>query len=206
MKPAFVLFGLKTALLIAGLSLTPVAAQTITKPSEVKGGAYAVDPNHTQVLFAVRHIGFTDYSGIFSDVSGTLDLDSKKPSASHLDVTIPVASIQTTSAKLTDELKGSQWFDTAQFPNAVFTSNKVELKGNDHAIVTGSLTLHGVTKPATLDVHFIGAGVNPLNKKYTVGFEATGTIKRSDFKIETYLPLIGDQVHLRIAGAFELKD
>ncbi len=67
----------------------------------------------------------------------------------------------------------------------------------------GNLTLHGVTKPVVLEVHFIGAGINPIDKAYTVGFEATATIKRSDFGVTTYVPAIGDEVQLNIAGAFE---
>ena len=62
-----------------------------------------------------------------------------------------------------------------------------------------------MTKPATLDVAFVGAGANPLNKKYTVGFDAHGDIKRSDFGVKTYVPLIGDTLHLQIAGAFEQR-
>jgi polyisoprenoid-binding protein YceI len=118
-------------------------------------------------------------------------------------VTIPVDSVQTTSAKLNDELKGDQWFDAAKFPNATFESTSVRITGRNDAVVTGNLTLHGVTQPETLKVHFIGAGVNALDKKYTTGFEATGTIKRSDFGVKMYVPYVSDEVQLRIAGAFE---
>ncbi len=112
----------------------------------------------------------------------------------------------TTSAKLTDELKGDQWLDAGKYPTMTFVSTKVAPAGKDHAKVTGDLTLHGVTKPVTLDVTLVGAGANPLNKKYTVGFEATGTLKRSEFGVKTYVPLIGDELHLTIAGAFERQD
>jgi polyisoprenoid-binding protein YceI len=132
-----------------------------------------------------------------------LRLDPTKPSASKLDVTIPINSVTTTSTKLDSELKGAEWFDADKFPTATFVSNKVTPTGKDAAKVTGILTLHGVSKPETLTVHFIGAGVNPLDKKYTAGFEAIGMIKRSDFGVKTYLPLIGDEVKLTIAGAFE---
>ena len=73
------------------------------------------------------------------------------------------------------------------------------------AKVTGNLTIHGVTKPTTLEVTFVGAGTNPLSKKYTVGFDAKGEIKRSDFGVKTYIPLIGDTLRLSLAGAFEQK-
>lgn len=170
--------------------------------SSVKPGSYKVESYHTQVGFSILHFGFTNYSGLFSGATGTLQLDPAKLGTSKLDISIPVESITTTVAKLNDELKGDKWFDTAKFPQATFVSTRV-VPTADGANVTGNLTLHGITKPVVLHVRFIGAGVNPLDKAYTVGFEATGTIKRSDFGVTTYLPAVGDEVQLNIAGAFE---
>ncbi len=201
------------SLLVSGLALTltlggTALAQTPAthEPASVQAGTYAVDPGHTQVGWRVSHMGFSNYNGGFSDVSGNLVLDPKNPAAAKLSVKIPVASVTTTSAKLTGELKGDQWLDSGKFPDMTFVSTKVAPAGKDKAKVTGDLTLHGVTKPVTLDVTFVGAGTNPLNKKYTVGFTATGTLKRSDFGVKTYLPLIGDDLHLAIEGAFERQD
>jgi polyisoprenoid-binding protein YceI len=170
--------------------------------SSAKPGSYKVESYHTQVGFSISHFGFTNYSGLFSGATGTLQLDPAKLGTSKLDISIPVESITTTVAKLNDELKGDKWFDTAKFPQATFVSTRV-VPTADGANVTGNLTLHGITKPVVLHVRFIGAGVNPLDKAYTVGFEATGTIKRSDFGVTTYLPAVGDEVQLNIAGAFE---
>ncbi|MCJ2066246.1 YceI family protein [Methylobacterium sp. J-088] len=194
--------------LLALLVATPVLAQTppTRDPAQIQAGTYAVDPGHTQVGWRVSHMGFSNYAGGFSEVSGTLELQPKNPAAAKLSVKIPVASVTTTSAKLTDELKGDQWLDAAKFPDMTFVSTKVAPAGKDHAKVTGDLTLHGVTKPVTLDVTLVGAGVNPLSKKVTVGFEATGTLKRSEFGVKTYVPLIGDELHLTIAGAFEKQE
>jgi polyisoprenoid-binding protein YceI len=191
------------ATVLLAVSAGAASAQAPVQPAAVQGGTYQVEPSHTQVGFSLLHFGFTYYSGLFSNVSGTLTLDPKTPSASTLNITIPVASVQTTSDKLTGELKSAQWFDAAQFPNATFTSTKITRTGKDRAIVTGTLTLHGITRPETLKVHFIGAGVNPLDKKYTVGFEATGTINRSDFGVKMFVPYVSDAVDLHIAGAFE---
>jgi polyisoprenoid-binding protein YceI len=170
--------------------------------SSAKPGSYKVESYHTQVGFSISHFGFTNYSGLFSGATGTLQLDPARLGTSKLDISIPVESITTTVAKLNDELKGDKWFDTAKFPQATFVSTRV-VPTADGANVTGNLTLHGITKPVVLHVRFIGAGVNPLDKAYTVGFEATGTIKRSDFGVTTYLPAVGDEVQLKIAGAFE---
>ncbi|MCJ2135328.1 YceI family protein [Methylobacterium sp. J-026] len=194
--------------LLALLVADPALAQTpaTRDPAQVQAGAYVADPDHTQVGWRVSHMGFSNYAGGFSDVSGTLDLQPKDLTAAKLSIRIPVASVATTSAKLTAELKGDQWLDAAKFPDITFVSTKVAPEGKDRAKVTGNLTFHGVTKPVTLDVTLVGAGVNPLSKKVTVGFDATGTLKRSAFGVTTYEPLIGDDLHLTIAGAFERRD
>ncbi|WP_415628674.1 YceI family protein [Novacetimonas hansenii] len=192
-----------TALAFALVTGNTASAQVVTSAAQAQSGTYDVEPGHTQVGFSVLHFGFTNYLGIFSNVSGTLILDPKNPTTSKLSVTIPVDSVQTTSSKLNDELKGTQWFDAAKFPNATFESTSIHVTGRNDALVTGNLTLHGVTKPETLKVHFIGAGINALDKKYTTGFEATGTLKRSDFGVKMYVPYVSDEVQLRINGAFE---
>ena len=107
------------------------------------------------------------------------------------------------NAKLKEELDGDQWLDAAKYPDITFKSTKVAKTGADTAKVTGEFTLHGVTKPLTLNVKFNGAGTNPLDKTYTSGFEATGMIKRSDYGVKTYVPLIGDDVDIMISAAFE---
>ena len=174
-------------------------------PAAVQSGSYVVDPNHTQVGFSVLHMGFTHYNGRLTNVSGTLDLSAKTPTESSLAVTVPVESVSTTSVKLDDELKSKDWLDAASFPTMTFKSKSVTPSGKGQAKVTGDLTLHGVTKSVTLMAHFVGSGVNPLSKKYTVGFDITGDIKRSDFGVKTYVPLISDTVQLTINGAFEQK-
>lgn len=175
-------------------------------PAHVKAGTYKIEPYHTQVDFSVLHFGFTNFAGQFSGASGSLVLNPSKLAASKLDVSIPIASVKTTVAKLDDELKGDQWFDAAQFPDARFVSTKIMPLGHGRATITGTLTLHGVTRPLILTARFIGAGVNPLDKAYTVGFEATGTIQRSAFGVKTYVPMVGDDVRVTIAGAFEKQD
>lgn len=199
--PSLVLGAAATVLALAA----PAAAQPAPTrdPGQIQAGRYVVDAGHTQATFIVSHLGLSNYSGSFSQASGTLDLDPATPGASKLSIKLPVASVATNSAHLTGSLKGEQWLDAAKFPDMTFVSTKVVPEGKDKAEVTGDLSLHGVTKPVTLLVTLIGAGPNPLNKKYTVGFEATGKIKRSEFGVKTYLPLIGDDLDLRIDGAFE---
>ncbi len=174
-------------------------------PTAVQPGDYAVEPSHTRIGFAVSHMGFTDWYGDFTTVSGTLHLDPRHVAAAQVDVTIPVASISTTNTKLDGELRSADWFDAEHYPTIHFVSTKVVKTGPRTARIEGDLTLHGVTRPAALEASFNAGGVNPLSKAYTVGFNATTRIKRSDFGVKTYLPLIGDDVTVRISAAFERK-
>jgi polyisoprenoid-binding protein YceI len=190
------------AMVAVSAAIVASANPTVTS---VKAGTYKIESNHTQVGFSLSHFGLTNYSGLISGATGSLRLNPTDPGASKLEVTISLQSIQTTAAVLTEELKGDQWFDVAKFPQATFTSTKIDLSPKGEATITGNLTLHGVTRPMVLRAHLVGAGVNPINKAYTVGFDAKGTIKRSDFGVSMYAPALGDEVQLSIAGAFELE-
>jgi len=196
---------MKRFLVSAALSLVMVTAASAadTNPANVTPGSYTVEPAHTRVQFSVSHMGFTHWNGDFTGVSGTLSLDPKNIAASVVDISIPVASISNTNATIDAELKGSAWFDAEHFPTIRFVSTKVVKTGTNKALISGNLTFHGVTKPVVLTASFNGAGINPLDKHYTVGFEATATIKRSDFGVKTYIPLLSDETKLHISAAFE---
>ena len=199
----------RAAALAAGLLAVSTAASAqmappaSNDPAKVASGAYAIEPNHTQVLFSVSHMGFSTYHGEFSHVSGSLNLDAATPAKSSFEIHVPVASLTTTSDKLTGELKSKVWLDASTDPVITFKSTPVTPDGQGDATIDGNLTLHGVTRPVTLKAKLVGAGVNPLDKKYTVGFDLTGTVRRSDFGVKTYVPLIGDAVTLTISAAFE---
>ena len=192
------------SLSVAVASAGPALAQSFANPSPsaVQTGRYDIEPTHTRVLFSVSHMGFTTWYGDFSGATGSLVLDPAHPDASRLQVSIPMAGLSTTNAKLDGELKGADWFDVARFPTASFRSTSVKVVGQGQADVTGDLTLHGVTRPETLRVSFNGAGQNPLSHAYTAGFEVRGQIKRSDFGVSKYVPVVGDNVDLIVSAAF----
>lgn len=208
---------IRTLALVAAAALaTPaIAFQAAQFPgtkdaSRVTGGTYTVDPGHTLVEWEVDHLGFSPYFGIFGSVTGTLVLDPKNPAAAKLDVTIPVSKVVTASAGLTSHLlkpaegdKKPDFFGASP-ADARFVSTKVTPKG-ETAIVEGNLTLNGITKPVTLEVEFYGAGKAPaqMGGKENIGFEAETTIKRSDFGLSFGVPMIGDEVELDIAAAFQ---
>lgn len=201
---------------LALLATVPLGAQPAMQvpgsknPALVTAGTWQADPGHTMVVWTVDHFGFTPYSGIFGDVTGTLELDPQRPAAAKVDVTIPVSKVTTASAGLTAHLlkpagpNGKADFFGAAPADARFVSTKVEVHGTDHALVTGNLTLNGVTRPVTLDTRFYGAGKAPamMGGKDNVGFTAKTTIKRSDFGIGYAIPLVSDTVELEIAAGF----
>lgn len=183
----------------------PMTSPGDPNPAAIQAGAYVVEPNHTRIQFAVDHMGFSIWYGDFTGASGSLTLDPRAPAASKLSVSIPTASVSTTNTTLDGELKSADWFDAARYPTISFVSTRVTPTGKDRATVTGELTFHGVTRPVTLQARFHGGGMNPLSKAYTAGFDVSGRIKRSDFGVTKYVPLVGDDVSLVIAGAFERK-
>ncbi|HUO55307.1 MAG TPA: YceI family protein [Rhodoblastus sp.] len=201
---------MKNILVVGALSATLAAgaafAQANVKaPEDVKAGVYQVEPYHTQVLFSVSHFGLSNFSGVLTGASGTLKLDPAKPENTELEVSVDTASVLTPVEKLTGELKGADWLDAAKFPKATFVSTKVTPAGDGEATIAGELTLHGVTKPVVLKARFVGAGVNPMTKGYTVGFDGHAAIKRTDFGVTKYAPMIGDTVDLTINAAFEMQ-
>ena len=176
--------------------------------SRVEAGTYKTDKNHSLVGWRVNHFGFNDYFGIFGDVDATLTLDPANPGSAKVDATIPINPI-VASQGLHDHLlragqdgKKPDFFGPSQAA-AHFVSTNVAVNGNK-ATITGDFTLNGVTKPVTIHTEFIGAGnsFGPTPKK-TVGFEGTAKIKRSDWGLGTFVPMVSDEVELTITTAFE---
>jgi len=197
--------------LLATLAIPNVATaapkSAAPKPAaapQVQAGTYKVESNHTLAQFSVNHFGFNDFFGVIPSATGTLVLNPAKGLAgTSLDVSLPVDRISTTNAVLDGELKSADWLDAGQFPAIRFVSQKVEQTGPRTARISGTVTLHGVSKPFVLNATIGGAGANPMSKAYTVGFSATGTIKRSDFGVTKYVPYVSDEVAITITAAFE---
>jgi len=158
---------------------------------------YKLDAGHTSVTFQYTHFGFSHPTGKFMNAVGTVTLDEATPANSSVDVSFAIDGVNTGVAALDTHLKSADFFDAAKFPTATFKSTKVEPTSATTAKVTGDLTLHGVTKPVTLDVTLNQKAPNMM-KKVTAGFTAKGTINRSDFGISTYVPAVSDQIDLYI--------
>ena len=180
-------FPLATALLLAAGSATAAPVR------------YDLDPNHTRIDFSWTHFGFSHPMGRFNRFEGDFRFDPADPTQSSVTVTIPVDSIDTGVAKLDAHLKTDEFFDVARYPTATFKSTRVERSGEHDLKVTGDLTLHGVTRPVVLDVVVNRIGQHPMAGRAAAGFDASATIRRSDFGISNYVPNVSDEIRLSIS-------
>lgn len=160
--------------------------------------SYRLDPVHTRVAFQVSHAGFSRPIASFSQVQGELAFDEADWSTATLEARIPIATLELGDADWRERILDRTFFDAETFPEARFVSTRVEPMDATHARVTGELTLHGVTRPVTLAVTLNALKRHPLTFKRTAGFSATGTLKRSDFGMDAWKSVVGDEVTLII--------
>ncbi len=175
-------------------------------PVPAKKGTYKIDPRHSQIIFEIRHMELSDFFGRLGPVSGTLTFDPDAPEKSTLDAAIDMTTIDTHVAELDKELVG--FFKADKFPAASFKATGITRTGEDAGTVTGDLTLAGVTRPVTLNVTFKGARNPPIPfQPYRIGFNATTTVKRSDFDLthSMWSKWIADDVTLMIEAEGELQ-
>lgn len=199
-------------IIAAALALTGVSAAAVAQadgfirvPAQVQSGTYVLDASHGKITWSIDHMGFSTYVGQFTDVAATLNLDTRNPAASKLQAQVKTDSAASLNAALDGHLKTADFLDTARFPTAAFEATRIRLIDADSAEITGNLTLRGVTKPLVMVADFNQAGVNPVDKKYTVGFDGHARIKRSDFGISYGVPLLGDDVTLHFEAEFKLQ-
>ena len=191
------------ALFCASLGASMNAAAEL---SSLPSGEYDVDPAHGYILFSYSHLGFSNPSVGFNRFETTLDLDSGSPENSRIDVTIDAASIDSRVEEFNEHLVGDDFFDTDQYPKITFRSTGIEATGPDTFAVTGELTIKGITRPVTLDATINKAGMHPLKNAPTVGITATGKIRRSEWKLDQYVPAVSDEVTLRIEAELIKSD
>ena len=159
---------------------------------------YKIDPNHTDVVASWSHFGFSNPIAHFGKVDGFITYDPAKVGESKVEVTIPLAGLNSHVEAFDEHLRSDDFFDAANHPNITFKSTSVKSAGKDKLAVTGDLTIKGITKSVTLDVTINKLGVQPMAKREAAGFEATTTIKRSDFGVGKYAPNVSDEVKISI--------
>jgi polyisoprenoid-binding protein YceI len=177
--------------------LIAVALGAVAAPAAA-ADTYTFDPSHSQVRFTYNHLGFSNILGLIGGIEGELVYDAEQPANSRVNATIPIAGIRTGVEKMDQHLNADDFFDAAQFPNATFTSSKVEAAGDGKLKVTGTLTIRDVSREVVLDVALNGRGEHPMRKTPAIGFDARAALKRSEFGVGKYVPAVGDDVEVSI--------
>jgi polyisoprenoid-binding protein YceI len=185
-------------LTVSVASLSAFAAQGAKAPGTE---TYAIDDAHSGVAFGWNHFGFSNPTARFNKIEGSVLLDKADLTQSSVVITLPVEGLDTGVAQLDAVLKSPDFFDAARYPTITFRSTKVGKAGENGLKITGDLTVHGITKPVTLEakVNKIGLFEIPgVVRAQTAGFDATTVIKRSDFGVTKYLPAVSDDIPVRI--------
>ncbi|HTH68468.1 MAG TPA: YceI family protein [Rhodanobacter sp.] len=178
-------------LVLAGLLGAAVAVQAAPV-------TYKLDPSHTMVLFSWNHFGYSNPTADFGLGEGTLVFDEQHPANSSVEVTLPLDRLDTHVPALDEHLKKPDFLNADQYPVVTFKSTEVQPLGGNKFKVTGNLTVHGVTRPVVLDATLNKVGPHPMTKAPSIGFDATASIKRSDFGVGAYVPNVSDELSIRI--------
>lgn len=198
---------MKTMLAMAGclvlgstFALTGPSSAVATQPA----AGFSVDAVHSSVVFRVRHNGVANFYGRFNSIAGSFLIDPDKPEAGSFDLTIDVESVDTHSENRDKHLRSADFFSAKEFPAITFKSTSMTKTGENAFDVSGDLTIRGTTKPVTAKVAYGGTAKG--RKGDVSGFEATLTIKRSDFGVSYMVgPGLSDEVALIVSLEGERK-
>jgi polyisoprenoid-binding protein YceI len=196
----------------AAAETAPSQAVPAASTAPVPAGAYTLDKSHASLLFRADHLSFSHYTARFTRFDAQLQFDPSNLPASSVKVTIDPKSIDADGAPegFLASLAGAQWLDADKFPQMSYRSTKVERAGKNGMRISGELTLHGVTRPVSLDATYNGgyAG-HPFDPHARIGFSAKGTLKRSQFGVSYGIPAPGstmgvsDDVEIIIEAEFQ---
>jgi len=181
---------LATALVFAGFLSSAAAAAP---------ESYILDASHSQIVFSYNHLGYSTTYGMFSGFEGEIAFDQDNPAASSVNVSMPLSSMITGWEARFAHFMAPDFFDAKGEEQVTFQSTSIEVTGENAALITGDLTLNGVTKPVVLDATLNQSGVHPMANKPWAGFDATATILRSDFNVGQFAPYVSDEVVLQIS-------
>lgn len=197
------------ALVIAWLCICLSACASLVRPNfsqvltELRPGAYTLDPKHAYVHFRVGHLGLSKIVGRFNVVAGSLDFDPENITDLKMQGIIDSASIDVNNTDLEDTLQQGAWFDSAKHPQITFTSTSVTREADDSLNIVGDLTVRGITREIVIATRFNGGADNVLTRKYTLGFTASSNIKRSDFGMDAFAALVADDIEIELHGEFQ---
>ena len=170
-------------------------ASTLDIPG-YKTGTWVLDPAHSEVTFSVRHMMISKVRGTFGMKSATL-VAPENPLDAKVEASVDVSSVDTKDEGRDNHLRSADFFDVENHPTMEFRSTGARVENGDF-LVDGDLTIRGITKPVVLDATLNKAAEHPLGKRAAIGFNATTTVKRSDFGLAKYVPNVSDEVQIRI--------
>ncbi len=167
---------------------------------------YALDASHSQIIFSYDHLGYSTTYGMFSGFEGTINFDEDDPANSSVSVSMPITMMFTGWEKRDEHFLSADFFNASsdaaadEARNTVsFESTSIEVTGEDTALITGDLTMNGVTQSVVLDTTLNQQGTHPQQGKPWLGFDATTTILRSDFGVGAFAPFVSDEVEIVIS-------
>ena len=180
--------------LTAAALLAAVASTAIAAPE-----AYVLDASHSQILFSYNHLGYSTTHGMFSGFDGEIAFDQEDPAASSVNISFPVMSMLTGWEQRFAHLMSGDFFGASEGDMITFASTGIAVTGDNTAMITGDLTMNGVTKSVVLDATMNQAGTHPMAEKPWAGFDATTSVLRSDFNVGSFAPFVGDEVQIMIS-------
>jgi len=181
------------------LIISSVLAATLSTAASAEAVTYVLDPSHSQIVFKYDHLGFSTTTGMFSGFEGTIELDADNPAASAVNVNFPAESLITGWPAREEHFLGEDFFGSEANPAVTFTSTSVEVTGENTGLITGDLTLNGITKPVVLDATMNQLGEHPLANLPLAGFDATATLLRTDFDMGAFAPFVSDEIEIAIS-------
>ena len=182
-------------------------AQTEIDPASYPKGNFKLDPDHASVTWKIDHLGYSTMLGRFNSIEAELEFDAEKPEQAKLRVTIEAASLDSGVDALDELLRGPDWFDVARFPKIEFVAQSIVVEGERTGRIDGILTLHGVSRPQSLEAELVGSGNDFLRGGAQIlGFKAEAIIQRSAFGVDYLVPAIGDEVSIEIHAEFVEAD
>jgi polyisoprenoid-binding protein YceI len=179
-----------------------MTSTTATQAASGSRTTWSIDPAHSSVEFSAKHMMITTVKGRFAEVEGTIVTDDENLANSTVEATLRTASLDTRSEQRDQHLRSGDFLDTEQFPAITFRSSRIDGKG-DQFKLTGDLTIHGVTRPITLDVTFEGRNRDPWGGERS-GFSATGKLDRREWgltwnqALETGGLLVSTEIKIQI--------
>lgn len=181
---------LTAAALLSTLAVAPLSAAP---------ESYVLDASHSQIVFSYNHLGYSTTYGMFSGFEGEIMFDAEDPAASSVSVSFPVRSMLTGWEGRFQHFMSPDFFEAAEDEMVSFTSTGIEVTGEGTAMITGDLTLNGITKSVVLDAKLNQTGTHPMAEKPWAGFDATTTLLRSDYDVGNFAPFVSDEVQVMIS-------